>query len=483
MIHRSIFGCAFTAALLVCSAVGCARDEARAVPLSSIGPGEAAIAARSQTIPWIRYFQASDTKLQTEDRILLLYFTADSCDPCNRMRDRTFSDKRVVKAIRDFVPVRIRGDIELQPVRRFGVKGFPTIVFFSFSEGEIDRKAGFRAADSMLRWIKDVKENKTTIAAFNERLKKDPADLEALIGQARNYLDADRVSEALELADKAKELVPNDPDALALIGECHLRNGEIEQAETAIDAALKADEHNERARSLKIAMLLSRADAGLKKGEAEEAMSLLSEILDMDPDNFDALIGAGYAQFALGKPTEAREFLKRASEVRPDSPLPYEGLGAHYQEAGDERMAEQEFLKAIETEPKYVQPYFRLMELYEKQGKRSEMIEMYSRVLPLEPAGAHNEVAWLMATSEHEQIRDPEAAIEHATMAIELKPDPWYIDTLAEAYYAAGRHDTAVLVIKEAIAQNPDDMKYYEGQRKKFKEAAAQAAPEGKNPP
>jgi tetratricopeptide (TPR) repeat protein len=83
-----------------------------------------------------------------------------------------------------------------------------------------------------------------------------------------------------------------------------------------------------------------------------------------------------------------------------------------------------------------------------------------------------------MATSEHADIRDPKAAIEHAFIAIELTPHTWYIDTLAEAYYAAGRYDTAIAVIKEAIAKKPDDIKYYEDQLKKFQEATAVATPE-----
>jgi len=65
-------------------------------------------------------------------------------------------------------------------------------------------------------------------------------------------------------------------------------------------------------------------------------------------------------------------------------------------------------------------------------------------------------------------------------MAIELEPRPWYIDTLAEAYHAADRHDAAIAIIKEAIAKEPDDLQYYENQLKKFRDAKADAATEGK---
>jgi tetratricopeptide (TPR) repeat protein len=486
MIRRTILRNAFAALILVCSSVGCARDDVRTAPLSTTHPAEIAVVKESRKIPWIRYFQIAGKNRESPERIFLLYFTTDSCGPCDMMKNWTFSDKRVARAIKDFVPVRIRGDVELQPTRRFGVNAFPTVIFFSAEDGELDRKTGFRDADSMLQWMNEIEESKTTIAALNERLEKNPADLEALIGQARNYLDAGRHGEALELAGKAEEIAPGDPEVLALMGHCHLRGGEIEKAETAVDAALEADEQNEWARRLKIAILLGRADANLTGDRAVEAMVTLKKVLRMDPENFDALVGTGRALIASGELADAREAFKQASEVRPSSPLPHEGLGNCYQKAGDVAMAELEFLKAIDVEPKYVQPYFRLIELYEKEGKRQEMMEIYSRVLPLQPAGAHNEIAWLMATSEHAHIRDPEAAIEHASMAVELEPAPWYIDTLAEAFHSAGRHDTAIAVIKEAIAKKPNDMKYYEDQLNKFQKAKAPAAevlPEGKETP
>ncbi len=134
-------------------------------------------------------------------------------------------------------------------------------------------------------------------------------------------------------------------------------------------------------------------------------------------------------------------------------------------------MAEKEFLKAIEIEPRYEPPYFRLMESYEKRGMRTEMMAMYEGVLPLEPAGAHNEIAWLMATSKHAEILDPEEAIKHASVAVELEAHPWYMDTLAEAYYANGQYDLAIAIIREAMAKEPDDMPYYQGQLEKFQKA------------
>ena len=88
------------------------------------------------------------------------------------MEKWTFSDARVARAMADFAPVGVRGDIELQAARKLGVKTYPTIVFFRQGEGEIDRKVGFRNAEFMIKWMKRVLRNESTIASLRKRLRR-----------------------------------------------------------------------------------------------------------------------------------------------------------------------------------------------------------------------------------------------------------------------------------------------------------------------
>ena len=486
MIEKTVTWKAFSALIAICLLAGCAGASGgvRAGAVSAAASAQAPAASEPGSIPWKRYFEALGPNAKTRSDTLMLYFTAEPCEPCDTMRKWTLADERVARAVRSFAPVRIRGDIEVQPMRKFGIRTFPTIIFFSRTDGEIDRKIGFRDADFMLEWIERVKENKGTIAALEEALKLDATDVDAMLGLARNYLDAGRIDKALDLTRKAEEIAPESASALALKGLRLLSERKIDEAEAAIDAALEADPANKQARRLKIEILLGRADAALLKGDAAGAMERLSTVLRIDADNFDALIGAGRALSRMGDYPGALEKLERAAEVKPESPLPHESLGRSHEAAGDEAAAEAAYLRAVEIEPRYEPPYFRLIEMYERQDRRADMMEIYEKALPLSPSGAHNEIAWLMATSEHADIRDPEAAIEHANIAIELEPHAWYIDTLAEAYYAVGRYDTAIAVIREAIAKRPDDLEYYVEQLEKFQASkAAAAAPPAKEPP
>jgi tetratricopeptide (TPR) repeat protein len=65
----------------------------------------------------------------------------------------------------------------------------------------------------------------------------------------------------------------------------------------------------------------------------------------------------------------------------------------------------------------------------------------------------------------------PEETLEAAKRAHELSPDdPNIMDTLAEAYYAAGNYEMAVYWEKKALEKEPEN-EFFKKQLKKFMRA------------
>ncbi|MBI5116622.1 tetratricopeptide repeat protein [Candidatus Poribacteria bacterium] len=472
----------FTFCVIPLAAAGCAGSRLSAAGITPSGefdrlPDE----ARTSQIEWLRYYEVLRASAGHPSRKLFLFFNRDSCEPCDMMEKWTFTDPDVLRALRDFIPVGVDGDVELQLVRRLKVQTFPMLVVLGPDETEIDRKAGYRDADFMLEWIKDIKANRGTMRALAEQLKQKPDDSELLLKQARNLLDANEIKAAIETAQKAAGATPGNPDVLAFFGYCYLRQRKLDAADAAATAALQIDPQNREAQRVKTAILLRRADDSFDKGDTTAAIENFSSVLEIDPESFEARMGMGKSYMKAGENERAAAQFQQAATLRPGSPAPHGALGDLRQQTGDDASAEAEYRKAIDLEPRYEMSYFRLMELYEKNDRRDELMKTFEKVVAIEPAGAHNEIAWLMATSKSHDILDPEAAIKHANQAVELQPHPWYIDTLAEAYYAHGDYDLAIAIIKEAIAKKPDDMQYYQGQLEKFrkaKEPATAAVPE-----
>jgi rhomboid protease GluP len=150
----------------------------------------------------------------------------------------------------------------------------------------------------------------------------------------------------------------------------------------------------------------------------------------------------------------------------PDDPEPRLRLGMAYRMKGDLPKAQQAFEAALGKNPQTGEAQTLLAELCAEQKLFADAIAHYQEALRLEPnlAVAHNNLAWLYATSEDLKYRDPKAALDHAQRAVDLTH--WkvagYIDTLAEAHFANGDYQEAVNIQNKALALEPNNRELQE---------------------
>jgi len=122
-------------------------------------------------------------------------------------------------------------------------------------------------------------------------------------------------------------------------------------------------------------------------------------------------------------------------------------------------------------EPRNVDLYLGLAMMYQEMGKERETADVYERVIALDPyrAVALNNLAWLLATTSTEGLRDPERAVHLARRAVTLERSPGFLDTLAEAYFAKGQVEEAIQTIEEALSAATENRGYYEKQLRRFR--------------
>jgi rhomboid protease GluP len=144
----------------------------------------------------------------------------------------------------------------------------------------------------------------------------------------------------------------------------------------------------------------------------------------------------------------------------PDDPQPRLRLGMAYRLKGDLAKAQQAFEAALGKNPQTGEAQILLADLYSEQKLYADAIAHYREALLLEPnlAVAHNNLAWLYATSDDLKYRDPKAALDHAQHAVDLTH--WkvagFIDTLAEAHFANRNYQEAVNIQNKALALEPN---------------------------
>jgi Zn-dependent protease with chaperone function len=157
--------------------------------------------------------------------------------------------------------------------------------------------------------------------------------------------------------------------------------------------------------------------------------------------------------------------------------LGYVGYAINFGEMGktlNKHFLQKALTKELERNPGNARLYSTLGAIYYEDKAYREAIEAYERSLELAPQDAEtlNNLAWLYATCQESQCREPIKALVYARHAAALKPVPHILDTLAESYYVNGLYDKAIIVIKQALKMKPEDRPYYEGQLRKFEKAA-----------
>ena len=119
-----------------------------------------------------------------------------------------------------------------------------------------------------------------------------------------------------------------------------LSHGEVSEAIKVLEAGLKADPGNPRAR-------LAFADAQLMANRPEAALRDYRKVANDPRWSTSATVGAGRANLALGRPDEAREAFRLAEKAAPGDPAPMIAMGEWYMRSADHRAAADAFASAL----------------------------------------------------------------------------------------------------------------------------------------
>ncbi len=151
---------------------------------------------------------------------VLLYWGADWCPPCNRLKATVFNRREFIERTRLFVPVSLDGDDPgAQKLgERFGVVGYPTTIVFSPGGQEITRLSlGLDLTGHLEALNLALETARPVAAAYDAALKGDatPADYRLLAyyswGQDREWLVPEQ-----QLPEALRDLYGRTPDDLSV---------------------------------------------------------------------------------------------------------------------------------------------------------------------------------------------------------------------------------------------------------------------------
>ena len=319
--------------------------------------------------------------------------------------------------------------------------------------GLVEERVHFRLGKEYFR----EHQAEAVIRRYQELLAANADDVATLNNLAWSLATAADVTvrdtkRAIQLAQKAVNLSQGkEPAPLDTLGHCYFYDGQLDRAiETEEQAVALAPTSRPYQRALG-----SFRQAKAERGAQDRLRRFTGE-------------GSAVAVELVAAPEP---------EPGPEVPLPAEAQ-AHLEEA--KRLLRQkawaqaraELEQVVALTPGYAPAYNYLGAVAARLGDPAEAIRSYEQAIQYDPqlAAAWNNLAWLLATAEEEVFRDPLRAVASALKAVELTnaKEPDMLDTLAEAYFAAGRLQDAVEVEQKALALGTGDTEHYRRQLARF---------------
>lgn len=172
-----------------------------------------------------------------------------------------------------------------------------------------------------------------------------------------------------------------------------------------------------------------------------------------------ASFNLGTALTVAGQVNAAVPQFERALELRPDYAAAHTNLGSLLLQQGKPEPALLHLREALRLDPSSPQARFSAGIATEQLGQWTEAMTHFTRVLEMQPdqPQALSNLAWMMAVTTDDRLRNPREARRLAERAVALtgRQDAAALDVLGAAYAADGVFDRAVAAANAALALNP----------------------------
>lgn len=371
----------------------------------------------------------------------------------------------------------------------------------SLPEG--NREKGLRAANRAVELAADDPRGKSeallsraglredaedTLADLDAAIQADPTHAKAWQSRAQHYIRAGKIEEAIADFEKLLEADSDNVAARRALAQtlAALKRYDLalEQLGTAIELAPQ-----------QVLNYTLRAEVREEQEEYKAAIEDLNTAIEIQPDNAKALLARARLNFMVDNLQAAKDDIQRVLERDP-SPQALHIRSMIAAATRDFRQAAEDLQKLVAANPDEDALKLQLANVYVYDQRPRKAIEILDQVIQSDPmhwlarrsradallsVGKHkeaiadytaalegrpeddlilNNLAWVLATSPRDELRDGERAVELATKACEVTEyqRPHILSTLAAAYAESGNFEKAIEWSSQAVEKGKTEM-------------------------
>ncbi len=302
-------------------------------------------------------------------------------------------------------------------------------------------------------FLRSRKKLEDALAEVERVIARSPEDANALILQGEVLRDLGQVDKALKSFDHATELSPQTPGPYQSRGEIFRDQGEFEKAAEEFSKVLELQPGQ-------VLSLIHRAEAYLRSNRLDEALADIEVVLEKQP-----LVAAHRLRAEIlanmDRIGEAIVEMERISTARPDQVDLKIRLALYYQVDQQPQKAIQVYNEILSRDDDHIEAFRGRGDAYLSVGEHAAAISDFEQALKLQPddSALLNNLAWVLATSPEEKVRNGKRAVELATKACELTEygQPHILSTLAAAFAESGDFQTAIQWSQKAVDMNDSE--------------------------
>ena len=282
-----------------------------------------------------------------------------------------------------------------------------------------------------------------TPAAGNTATARDPKDMVGVFrahGRGLLLLRQHRFTEAVALMEPLVREAPESDELYVTLGRAYLEAGRAADAQKAYEASLRIIPDNAY-------RLWGLGESLRRQNKLSEAEARFQAALALSPDFPAAHCGMGLVLAARREFDRAFEYCRRHVELEPDLPLALTNLANIHGARGQPSKAIPLLQRAIKRDTDNQMAHATLWRAFLATGREPEAIGALRAAREARPTDtlvtAH--LAFLLATSPINDLRNPEEALRLAQQCSQVEPVmPEALNALAASYAANGDYQRAV---------------------------------------